>query len=148
MADFNMELDMEYLTKLNEEQRIAFMKALARLANADGKLDDDEKEFIREAAKIYGVPEGRLEEILKQGSDDEVVEAVKIIDNRRVALELVKEMCVLAHADDELSDNEILLIGRIGQAMGIEPKKIEQISQWVIDRLIWVEEGKIIFEEV
>lgn len=148
MADFNMELDMEYLTKLNEEQRIAFMKALARLANADGKLDDDEKEFIREAAKIYGVPEGRLEEILKQGSDDEVVEAVKIIDNRRAALELVKEMCVLAHADDELSDNEILLIGRIGQAMGIEPKKIEQISQWVIDRLIWVEEGKIIFEEV
>ncbi len=139
---------MEYLTKLNEEQRIAFMKALARLANADGKLDDDEKEFIREAAKIYGVPEGRLEEILKQGSDDEVVEAVKIIDNRRAALELVKEMCVLAHADDELSDNEILLIGRIGQAMGIEPKKIEQISQWVIDRLIWVEEGKIIFEEV
>lgn len=148
MADFNMEQDMEYLTKLNEEQRIAFMKALARLANADGKLDDDEKEFIREAAKIYGVPEGRLEEILKQGSDDEVVEAVKIIDNRRAALELVKEMCVLAHADDELSDNEILLIGRIGQAMGIEPKKIEQISQWVIDRLIWVEEGKIIFEEV
>ena len=148
MADFNMELDMEYLTKLNEEQRIAFMKALARLANADGKLDDDEKEFIREAAKIYGVPEGRLEEILKQGSDDEVVEAVKIIDNRRAALDLVKEMCVLAHADDELSDNEILLIGRIGQAMGIEPKKIEQISQWVIDRLIWVEEGKIIFEEV
>lgn len=139
---------MEYLTKLNEEQRIAFMKALARLANADGKLDDDEKEFIREAAKIYGVPEGRLEEILKQGSDDEVVEAVKIIDNRRAALELIKEMCVLAHADDELSDNEILLIGRIGQAMGIEPKKIEQISQWVIDRLIWVEEGKIIFEEV
>ena len=63
-------------------------------------------------------------------------------------MELVKEMCVLAHADDELSDNEILLIGRIGQAMGIEPKKIEQISQWVIDRLIWVEEGKIIFEEV
>ncbi len=148
MADFNMEQNMEYLTKLNEDQRIAFMKALARLANADGKLEDDEKEFIREAAKIYGVPEGRLEEILKQGTDDEVVEAVKIIDNRRAALELVKEMCILAHADDELSDSETLLIGRIGQAMGVELEKIEQISQWVIDRLIWVEEGKIIFEEV
>ena len=148
MADFNMEQNMEYLTKLNEDQRIAFMKALARLANADGKLEDDEKEFIREAAKIYGVPEGRLEEILKQGTDDEVVEAVKIIDDRRAALELVKEMCILAHADDELSDSETLLIGRIGQAMGVELEKIEQISQWVIDRLIWVEEGKIIFEEV
>ena len=27
-------------------------------------------------------------------------------------------------------------------------EKIEQISQWVIDRIIWLEEGKIIFEQV
>ena len=33
-------------------------------------------------------------------------------------------------------------------AMGIDLDKIEQISNWVIDRLIWLEEAKIIFEEV
>ena len=148
MASLKLEQDMEYLTRLNEDQRIAFMRALARLANADGKLDDDEKAFISEVAKVYGVSESRLEEILNQGSDDEIVEAVKIIDNRKAALELVKEMCILAHADDELSDSETLLIGRVGQAMGVELEKIEQISQWVIDRLIWLEEGRIIFEEV
>lgn len=32
--------------------------------------------------------------------------------------------------------------------MGIDLDKIEQISNWVIDRLIWLEEAKIIFEEV
>ena len=73
---------------------------------------------------------------------------MKIINNRRAALELIKEMCVLAHADDELSDSETLLIGRVGRAMGVELEKIEQISKWVIDRLVWLEEGKIIFEEV
>ena len=26
-------------------------------------------------------------------------------------------------------------------------EKIQQISQWVIDRIIWLEEGKIIFEK-
>ncbi len=148
MLNFNTEQNMDYLTELNEEQRIVFMKVLARLANADGKLDEDEKAFVRETAKIYGIPESRLEEILCQGSDDEVVEAVKIINNRRAALELIKEMCVLAHADDELSDSETLLIGRVGRAMGVELEKIEQISKWVIDRLVWLEEGKIIFEEV
>lgn len=148
MAYLGMECNMEYLTRLNEDQRIAFMRALARLANADGRLDEEEISFIEEVAKMYGITEKRIAEILHSGSDEEIVQAVKIIDNRKSAMELIKEMCILAHADDELSDRETLLIGKIGQAMGIELEKIEQISQWVIDRLIWLEEAKLIFEEV
>ena len=143
-----MEHDMTCLTKLNEEQRVAFMKALARLANADGVLDPEEKKFIEQVALIYGVPAQRVEEILQIDNDEEIVNAVKIIDNRRAALELIKEMCVLAHADSELSDSETLLIGKVGLAMGVELEKIEQISQWVIDRVIWLEQAKLIFEEV
>lgn len=148
MTDLGMELNMAYLSKLNEDQRIAFMKALASLANADGKLDPEEIDFIKQVAVIYGVPEKRIEEILQTNDVDDIVESVKLIDNRRVALELVKEMCILAHADSELSDKEVMLIGRVGQAMGVELEKIEQISQWVIDRVIWLEEARLIFEEV
>ncbi len=90
----------------------------------------------------------RVDEILQIDNDEEIINAVKTIDNRRAALELIKEMCVLAHADDELSDEETALIGKVGMAMGIDLDKIEQISNWVIDRLIWLEEAKIIFEEV
>ena len=143
-----MEQDMEVLSKLTEDQKVAFMKAFSRLAGADGHLDEDELAFIRSMARIYGISDKRVDEILKIDSDEEVVNAVKVIDNRRAALELIKEMCVLAHADDELSDQETLLIGRVGQAMGVELEKIEQISNWIIDRIIWLEQAKIIFEEV
>lgn len=148
MAALNMEQNMEILSQLTENQKVAFMKAFSRLASADGYLDENELAFIRNMAEIYGIPDKRVDEILKIDNDDEVVEAVKVIDNRRAALELIKEMCVLAHADDELSDEETLLIGRVGQAMGIELEKIEQISNWIIDRIIWLEQAKIIFEEV
>ena len=111
-----MEQDMEVLSKLTEDQKVAFMKAFSRLAGADGHLDEDELAFIRSMARIYGISDKRVDEILKIDSDEEVVNAVKVIDNRRAALELIKEMCVLAHADDELSDQETLLIGRVGQA--------------------------------
>lgn len=147
MSNLGMEMNMNILSKLNDNQRIAFMKALASLANADGKLDKEEVEFIQDVAVIYGVPQTRVQEILQINNIDDVVNAVKIIDNRRAALELIKEMCILAHADNELSDSEVLLIGRVGQAMGVELEKIEQISQWVIDRVIWLEEAKLIFEE-
>ena len=143
-----MEQDMEVLSKLTEDQKVAIMKAFSRLAGADGHLDEDELAFIRSMARVYGISDKRVDEILKIDSDEEVVNAVKVIDNRRAALELIKEMCVLAHADDELSDQETLLIGRVGQAMGVELEKIEQISNWIIDRIIWLEQAKIIFEEV
>lgn len=148
MVVLNMEQDMEVLSKLTEDQKVAFMKAFSRLAGADGHLDEDELAFIRSMARVYGISDKRVDEILKIDSDEEVVNAVKVIDNRRAALELIKEMCVLAHADDELSDEETALIGKVGMAMGIDLDKIEQISNWVIDRLIWLEEAKIIFEEV
>ena len=148
MVDLQMEMDMDCVAKLTEDQRIAFLKAFSRLAAADGHLDPEEKEFIRHVAVSFGVSSRRVDEILQIDNDEEIINAVKTIDNRRAALELIKEMCVLAHADDELSDEETALIGKVGMAMGIDLDKIEQISNWVIVRLIWLEEANIIFEEV
>ena len=148
MSNFNMENDMGYLTSMNEDERVVFLKALARLAMADGEFDDEEKLFVREMALLFAVPESRFEEIKTIASDKEIVESVKIIKDRQKAMQLVKEMCLLANSDGDLSEKEVVLIGEVGQAMGLELEKIEQISQWVIDRIVWLEEGKIIFEKV
>ena len=146
MVDLQMEMD--WVAKLIEDQRIAFLKAVSRLAAADGHLDPEEKEFIRHVAVSFGVSSRRVDEILQIDNDEEIINAVKTIDNRRAALELIKEMCVLAHAGDELSVEKTALIGKVGMAMRVGLDKIEQISNWVIDRLMWLEEAKIIFEEV
>ena len=148
MSDLNMENDMSYVSEMSEEDRVTFIKVMLRLARADGTVDEGEKKFIIELAKAFGVPAARAAEIKLMKSDDEIVEESKKIKNRRVAMELIKEMCMLANSDGDLSDRETLLIGRVGQAMGLELEKIEQISQWVIDRIVWLEEGKVIFEKV
>ena len=148
MSNFNMESDMGYLASMSEDERVVFLKILAKLAKSDGEFDDEEKLFIREMALVLGVSENRFEEINSKMSDDDIVEAAKLIKYRKKAMALVKEMCLLANSDGDLSDKEVLLIGRIGQAMGLELEKIEQISQWVVDRIVWLEEGKIIFEKV
>lgn len=78
-----MEQDMEVLSKLTEDQKVAFMKAFSRLAGADGHLDEDELAFIRSMAQEFtGISDKRVDEILKIDSDEEVVNAVKVIDNR------------------------------------------------------------------
>lgn len=148
MSGLNMENDMSYLSEMSEDDRVTFLKVLVRLAKADGSVDEGEKAFIVELGKAFGIPQSRVEEIRLVASDDDIVEEAKKIKNRRVAMELVKEMCMLANSDGDLSDRETLLIGRVGKAMGLELEKIEQIGQWVIDRIVWLEEGKIIFEKV
>ncbi len=148
MSDLKMENDMSYLAEMSEDDKITFIKVMVRLARADGNVDDGEKEFITELAKAFEISPEHAAEIKLMKSDDEIVEESKKIKSRRVAMELIKEMCMLANSDGDLSDRETLLIGRVGQAMGLELEKIEQISQWVIDRIVWLEEGKVIFEKV
>ena len=138
----------EEIVKLDENVRVAYLKAFSRLASADGSFDENERHFIKSLIRKYQIAPAYEDEILNVTDDEAVIEGVKQITNRRVALELIKELCVLAHADEVLTDEETVFIGRVGQAMGVELDKIEQISNWVIDKIILAEEAKIIFEEV
>lgn len=148
MSGFSMESNMNYLNEMSEDERVVFLRVLAKLALADGEFDEQEKLFIRDMAMVFGVPESRFEEIKATADEKEVLQAAAIITDRHKAMELIKEMCLLANSDRDLSDEEIIFIGNVGQAMGLDLEKVEQISQWVIDRLIWLEQGKIIFEKV
>ena len=85
---------------------------------------------------------------MQPASDEEIITQASLITNRQAALQLIKEACFLANSDGDLSDREILLIGKIGQAMNVELEKVEEISNWVVEKIIWIEKGKIIFEQV
>lgn len=134
-----------HLSKANETEKRIFFQVLICLANIDDNFDADELTFIKEAAKTHGIE--NLEELYDYGTPQKVIEQVKVIHDRHLAMELVREMCILSHVDNYLSDSETLFIGQIGLALGIELEKIEQISNWIIDRIIWLEQAKIIFEE-
>ncbi len=133
-----------YLNSASAEEKIIFFKVLLHLADADGFTDKNEITFIKEAAQAQGIEVDSLKDF-----DDEakVLEEVRIIKNRHLAMELIREMCMLSHVDNILSDEETLFIGKVGIALGIEMEKIEQISNWVIDHIFWLEQAKVIFEE-
>jgi hypothetical protein len=144
MSDFQ-NIVPSYLNKATPEEKKAFFQVLVCLSGIDGKTDDEELTYITKAASEQNITD--FQEICNFKDDQEVIENVKVIQNRKLALELLREMCMLAHVDNILSDEETLFIGKIGLALGVEIEKIEQISNWIIDRIIWLEQAKIIFEE-
>ncbi len=133
-----------FVLKLSQEDKIIFLQTLFFLANIDKNRDEQEIIFIKDLADYYKVEQS--EEIFKNTTEEEILNKLKTIKNRRTSLELIKEMCLLGHSDSDLTDEETLFIGHAGLAMGIEIEKIEQISNWIIDKIIWLEQGKIIFE--
>ena len=137
-------VDFDFLT---DEQKKVFIRALIYLAKTDGKFDDNELEYITAMADIHGISSEEIMKNQKSDNEEAILSDLKMIDNRRVALEIIKELCFLAHTDDVLSPEETVFIGKCGLAMGIELEKIEQISNWVIDRIIWLEQAKLIFED-
>lgn len=137
-----------FIIQMSEEEKIIFLKILISLANADNNFDDNEKAFIKDTALTFGLNKSHIEEILKPVDKKILIQDAAKITNRQAALHLIKEACLLANSDGDLSKEEILFIGQIGQAMNVELEKIEEISQWVIERIIWLEKGKIILEQI
>ena len=134
-----------YLDSASMEEKRTFFEALIAVACADDNFNNDELKFITEAAVSHEIKD--ITEIIDGQDIQKVLADAAKIKNRHLALELVREMCLLSHVDNMLSDNETLIIGKIGLAMGVELEKIEQISNWIIDHIIWLEQAKIIFEE-
>ncbi|MBQ8465384.1 MAG: hypothetical protein IJ545_05185 [Alphaproteobacteria bacterium] len=149
MAKISVNLNEKFIDRMDWAQKEFFLQALVKMASIDGHFDECEKMFILDMADEMQVAPSVAQQIVENPTEDAFIfEKASSLNNRVVALELIKEMCLLAHSDDDLSDKETIFIGKLGLAMGVELEKIEQISNWVIDYLIWYGQGKIIFERV
>ena len=135
----------DFVLRLSQEHKTIFVKALLYMANIDGKRDENEIQYIKKAILAYKLRD--IQAMFQPTTEEELLEELQTFDDRRTCLELIKELCLLGHADGDLSDQETLFIGHAGLAMGIDLEKIEEISNWTIDKIIWLEQGKIIFED-
>lgn len=135
----------ELIAALSDAEKTVFLRTVLYMSKLDGQVDEDEVNFIKKVVKKFKI--ANPQDIFATKTEDEIIEDLAVISERRTALELIKELCMLGHADNDLSDEEVLFIGHVGKALDISIKKIEEISNWVIDYVIWLEQGKIIFED-
>lgn len=139
-------MDDEYIQTLSYDEKLIFLKVFCRLVRADGNIDADEITFLKSIAARYGIDNNTMLSIIKDPNIDYVAEAQKI-NNRAHALQLVKEMCVLANIDNDLADAELDIVIDSARAMGVEDEKIILINRWVLDSLILSKTGQIIMEQ-
>lgn len=136
-----------YVKELSTEEKIVFLKIICRMIKADGSIDEDEIEFLKRIAELFGVENDAVLSVIQVADSIDYVAEAKKITNRSHALQLVKELCALANVDDDLDDNELDIIIDTAHAMNVEDEKIILINRWVLDSQIVAQTGRIIMEE-
>lgn len=140
-------MEVDYIQNLSYEEKLVFIKLFCKVVRADGVVDADEIDFLKQIAQRYGLENSVVIDIIKQTAFVNVAAEAQKITNRRHALNLIKELCVLANIDDDLHDAELDVIIDAARAMGVDDNKIILINRWVLDSLILAKTGRIIMEE-
>lgn len=125
------------------EEKEVFLSTLCTLAQIDSKIKPEEMSFIESIASEMKVP---LKSHFFRYSQEICIQKISQIHNRRLGLELIKDLLAIAYTDDNFSDSEGHFICKIGDALKIEAQKIGEISSWLIDHIIWLEQERLIFE--
>ncbi len=140
-------MDNDYIAALSYDEKLVFIKMFCKLIKADGVAEASELEFLNVIAARFGVDKNTVVDIIKNiGNLDYTTEARKIA-NRQHALELIKELCVLANIDESLDNAELDVIINAAEALGIEDDKVVLINRWVLDSLILNKAGRVIMEK-
>ena len=132
-----------YLNSISAEEKRTFIAIICTLAKIDGELQQNEKKFLRDFANDLNI---EFSPRYFSVTQEDCIKHASQIKNRRLAMEIIKYMLILAYTDKTFSDLEGNFIGNIAEALNLEAQKVAEISSWVIDRIIWLEQEAVIFE--
>lgn len=129
----------EYVTDLSLNEKLVFLRMIIRLIGKDGRIDDNERAFMKELAGQYQIPREYSAQINQPVSEDSLIAEAKNLLGRKKSLYLIKELLTVANSDDDLDDSEIDFVIKVSKALGIEDEKVAEINQLVLDQMSWLE---------
>ena len=136
----------DYIQQLSETEKVTFVRALIFLIKSDGSFDDRERECIHEIVNIYNIKDKVAAINAPMGEDILLTEIANTINDRHKALSLIRELLTMAHVDEELGDAEVNFIEKVAAKLNIEPEKVLQINELVLERKDWLVKSAVVME--
>ena len=136
----------KFIADLSYDEKIIFLKVFCKLVKSDGNVSGGEVGFLKAVARRYGIKNQDIVNIFRDVASMNCVTEVQKITNRKHALQLIKELCVLANVDEDLHDAELDIVIDVAQALDIEEEKVVQINRWVLNNFVLAKVGRIILE--
>ncbi|MFQ5788048.1 MAG: TerB family tellurite resistance protein, partial [Thermodesulfobacteriota bacterium] len=119
-------------------ERIVLVKTLAYLASVDGKITDEEVEYVNNIAKSLNIT---IENPFDNIKHKELEEVLAPLNSKKSKKIILAKLVNLAYADGEYCDVEKQGIQEIAKILNINSEDISSIENWVNRGIIWTQEG-------
>ena len=127
-----------------EDSRINYLIGLMRIAESDKSKTSVEEGYIYKIAEILGASYSEIWQAEEQLENEKSV-TIRFATKQEKTLFLMQAlyMCWL---DDDYSDAEREEIMAIGNELGTDPSKIEEIESWIKQGIEWMHVGAELIE--
>lgn len=139
--------DQAFIKSLSDGERFIFLKIICGVVAIDKVVSRGELLYLKEISLKYNVSGESLSAMIKGVDRCALIKQARMINDRAKALMLVKDMCMAANLDTELSDNEIDYILDIAEALGVEPDRVQEINEVVNEYLAVSQKARLLLEQ-
>lgn len=137
-------MEDDFISTLNADEKLLFLKSLLAMIKADGRIDDKERTLAHELARLYDV--AGCSEVLKNPQPKSMLlnEMKALAGNRKKAMLLLRELLIIAHIDDDFDEKEMSFVEEAARALEIDERLVLELNQLILDyKLLQVRAGKI-----
>lgn len=127
-------LGLKAVSRVDETDRLPFLKALAHLATVDDSVDLDEKKMVEQYADAWslgGNAKSEVEDILDAKSSLSLNQLLAEFSESGTRFLLVQELMRLGYADGTYGNAERKEIASIAQRMGMSEDQFREVEKWV-----------------
>lgn len=119
------------MNSINFQQKIAVLRILLDIINADGRIDEREIFYFDKIAKILDVPQESIKEVAEANSLLSLLELKGLSEEQKIKMAtLMGEQIVV---DQDINVNEVAIFDLVCSTCGINIDLKDVVSQSVYD---------------
>ncbi|MBJ6108434.1 TerB family tellurite resistance protein [Hymenobacter sp. BT523] len=129
-------MDTQLLQNYSEEEKTAYLSAIASLATADRQASGAETQFLQALAQQAGLSGGATQQVLAAAQDannQSIQQNLDVLKGSDLRFSLVTDLISFARADGAYANDEEAMIGKMSQYLGINPEQ-KQTLETVVDQ--------------
>ncbi len=127
-------LGLKAVSRVDEKDRMPFLKALAHIATVDDSVDLDEKRMVEQYADAWNLTDSaksQVQQILDTKSSLSLNQLASEFSESGTRFLLTQELMRLGYADGTYGEAERKEIASIAKRMGMSQEQFREVEKWV-----------------
>ena len=116
-----------------DQEKAAYLAAIASLATADKKASTEELEYVSKLCEAANLPIDLHQKVLnaaREISGEELKRALDILKNSELKYSLITDLMAFAKSDSEYSEAESQYVLKIADYIGVDQKQFSLLNQF------------------